>query len=115
VTGHEQRLRAELADLRAQVSRLERDLAGLVAAAEGSNADDEHDPEGATIGFERAQLSAVLGAVRRRAADVERTLAEVALGRWGTCERCGGEIGAERLQARPSARTCVGCARLTPS
>jgi DnaK suppressor protein len=103
-------LEAELADVRAQVARLERDLAEVVAASEGSNADDEHDPEGATIGFERAQLTALLQAARRREDDVGRALAAAQEGRYGTCERCGGDIGAERLAARPSARTCVVCA-----
>ena len=114
MTAPEQRLADELAELRASVTRLERDHADVVAASEGSNADDEHDPEGATIGFERAQLSAVLDATRRRAADVEAALEAVRAGRWGRCERCAGPIGAERLEARPSARTCVACARLTP-
>jgi DnaK suppressor protein len=103
-------LEAELVDVRAQIARLGRDLAGVVAASEGSNADDEHDPEGATIGFERAQLAALLDAARRREADVEHVLRRLADGGYGTCEVCGEPIGAERLVARPSARTCVRCA-----
>jgi DnaK suppressor protein len=106
------RLRAELADVQQQVAGLTRDLAEVMAASEGSNADDEHDPEGATIGFERAQLTALLEAARRRQADVERALAGVSTGAYGRCERCGGPIGAERLAARPSARECVTCAAL---
>jgi RNA polymerase-binding transcription factor DksA len=46
-------LQREREDALAQVDRLSRDLAGVVAASQGSNADDEHDPEGATIGVER--------------------------------------------------------------
>jgi DnaK suppressor protein len=34
----------------------------------------------------------------------------VADGSYGTCERCGLPIGAERLAARPAAATCVRCA-----
>jgi len=105
------RLAAELAEVRALVARLERDLAEVVAASEGSNADDEHDPEGATIGFERAQLQAVLDAARRREADVRRALDAAQDGTYGTCEACGGPIGEERLAARPATRTCVRCAR----
>jgi DnaK suppressor protein len=108
VTG---RLAAELADAQALVARLERDLAEVVAASEGSNADDEHDPEGATIGFERAQLAAVLEAARRREADVRRALEAERAGTYGTCEACGGPVGQERLAARPATRTCVRCAR----
>ena len=85
----------------------------MVAASRDTNADDEHDPEGATIAFERAQLAAL----RRQAAD---HLAEVgaALGRldggtYGYCAGCGEPIAAARLEARPTARTCVTCAPRT--
>ena len=37
----------------------------------------------------------------------ERAMAE---GRYGTCEGCGGPIGAARLEARPEATRCVRCA-----
>ena len=41
-----------------RLTQLRADHDGIVAASRDSNADDEHDPEGATIGFERAQLAA---------------------------------------------------------
>jgi DnaK suppressor protein len=97
-------------DARGQVARLAADLKQLMAPSEGSNGDDEHDPEGATIGFERAQLSVLLDAARRRLADVERALEQVGSGGYGRCEGCGRPIGAERLAARPSAQTCIVCA-----
>ena len=106
----QQRLQDELRDVRASVDRLTADLAEVVAASEGSNADDEHDPEGATIGFERAQLSALLDAAHRREAEVRAALDAVAGGGYGTCASCGGPIGEERLAARPATRLCVRCA-----
>jgi DnaK suppressor protein len=30
-------------------------------------------------------------------------------GSYGSCEECGGEIGVERLKARPVATFCIGC------
>jgi DnaK suppressor protein len=30
---------------------------------------------------------------------------------YGICETCDRPIGAERLAARPAARTCIDCAR----
>ncbi|MFY1614870.1 TraR/DksA family transcriptional regulator [Micromonospora sp. WMMD736] len=94
----------------AEITALEADLRSLFEASRSSNADDEHDPEGSTIAFERAQLSAVLDAARRRLADLDEALSRVAAGTYGTCERCSRPIPAERLAARPSARTCVACA-----
>ncbi len=90
-----------------------REYAGIVAASADANADDEHDPEGATIAFERAQLGAVLEQARRRLSDLDLGLARMAAGTYATCENCGGPISPERLDARPAARTCIACARVT--
>ena len=96
--------------LTAQVAALERAFAALVAATEGANTDDEHDPEGSTIAFERSQLCASLAAARAGLAEVEHALARVADGTYGRCEACGEPIAPGRLDALPSATTCVGCA-----
>jgi len=82
----------------------------IVAGAAGSNADDEHDPEGATIAFERAQIGALLLEARASLADVDRALARLDDGSYGTCEHCSAPIATERLAARPATRTCIGCA-----
>ncbi len=104
-------LLAERAATLAQIAALTQEFDGVVAASRSSNADDEHDPEGATIAFERQQVAALLAAARRRLADAEAALARRDEGSYGTCETCGGPIGAERLAARPAARTCIACAR----
>ena len=83
----------------------------MVAASRASNADDEHDPEGATIAFERQQVAALIEAARRRLADVDAALARREAGGYGVRESCGGPIAPERLAARPAARSCIGCAR----
>lgn len=106
-----ERVAAELAAARGQLIALSRDHEAIVAASESSNADDEHDPEGATIGFERAQLAATIDMTRARLADLEHALELLNAGAYGRCETCGREISAERLAARPSARTCIECAR----
>jgi len=104
-----------LLDERAVVLRdiesLRREFDQVVAASESSNADDEHDPEGATIAFERQQTAALLEQARRRLAEIDAALARREAGDYGVCEACGRPIGAERLAARPSARTCIDCAR----
>jgi DnaK suppressor protein len=102
---------AERAAVLAQMEALTREFEEVVAASAASNADDEHDPEGATIAFERQQVAALLERARRRLADVEAALARRESGDYGRCAVCGGPIGAERLAARPSARTCIDCAR----
>lgn len=81
----------------------------LVAASTNANVDDEHDPEGATIAFERSQLDAHLRRVQADLAELDAARERLAAGRYGRCERCGGPIPADRLDARPTARTCVSC------
>ena len=94
----------------AEAATLDRDLRALMEASRSSNADDEHDPEGATIAFERAQLTALLAAQRRHVADLDDALRRLEAGGYGVCERCGRPIGEGRLAARPAAPTCIQCA-----
>ena len=94
-----------------QIAALTREFDSVVAASRSSNADDEHDPEGATIAFERQQVVALLEQARRRLADVEAAIRAVEGGVYGRCETCGHPIAPERLAARPAARTCIDCAR----
>ncbi|CAN5321609.1 TraR/DksA C4-type zinc finger protein [soil metagenome] len=102
------RLQAALADNAEQLAALHRQHEEVVAASRDSNADDEHDPEGATIAFERQQVVALTAQLRRSREDLLRALEQGE--DYGSCERCGGAIGAQRLDARPTARTCITCA-----
>ena len=93
-----------------RLSRLRGDFQGMVAASKDSNADDEHDPEGATIAFERSQVDSLVRQAEQRLVEIDAALDRLAGGCYGVCERCGRRIPDERLQARPTARTCVTCA-----
>ena len=81
----------------------------MVAASRDSNADDEHDPEGSTIAFERSQVGALVQQARERIDEAGAALHRLDTGDYGRCETCGLPIPEDRLTARPSARTCVGC------
>jgi DnaK suppressor protein len=105
-----QRLAAERAEATAAIAALTRDFGAITGAAEGVATDDEHDPEGATIAFERAQVAALLERARSRLAGVDAALARLADGSYGRCTRCGQPVSAARLAARPAAATCIRCA-----
>ena len=94
---------------RARLADLSGDHAGIVEASRDSNADDEHDPEGATIAFERSQVATLVRQAEGHLAEVDAALGRLDAGDYGTCERCGRAIAPARLEARPVARTCVGC------
>lgn len=93
-----------------QIAGLTRDWDAIVESSAEVAVDDEHDPEGATIAFERAQVHGLLTRARAHLADLERALERLDEGRYGVCEGCGSPIAAERLAARPAAATCIRCA-----
>ncbi len=98
---------------RARIAELDREFSAIVASARDGSAggDDEHDPEGATVAFERQHVAALLAQAREHLAEIEAALGKVESGRYEICDICGGPIGAERLAARPAALVCVRCAR----
>ena len=110
VTTTRELLLAERARARLQAAALDREFAVIADAAGGPGADDEHDPEGATLAFERQHTAALLETAREQATAVDAALRRLAAGRYGLCDRCGQPIGAERLAARPAALTCIRCA-----
>jgi DnaK suppressor protein len=103
-------LDAERQETLDRITALRREFDGIVESSAGVATDDEHDPEGATIAFERAQLAALLGQADSHLAELDQALGRLREGRYGRCERCGRPIAAERLAARPAARTCITCA-----
>jgi RNA polymerase-binding transcription factor DksA len=108
-------VRRRLADERRltleRLASLTGDYDSVVAASLDTNADDEHDPEGATIAFERSQIGALVRQVQHHLAEVDAALQRLDSGTYGVCEVCGQPIGAARLDALPAARTCIACAR----
>jgi DnaK suppressor protein len=110
IAAQRARLEERSRDARALEATLERERSAMVEASSASNADDEHDPEGATIAFERAQLDATIAEVHRQRADLDSALVRLDDGTYGICVVCGLPIPAARLEARPSATTHVACA-----
>ena len=108
------RLEAERDQTRRRLASLTDDFESIVAASRDTNADDEHDPEGATIAFERSQIGALVRQVQHHVAEVDAALDRAGAGTYGVCEVCGRDIGAPRLEALPAARTCIRCAGRAP-
>jgi RNA polymerase-binding transcription factor len=102
-----ERLREERDEVRARLASMTRDLESLFAASADSNADDEHDPEGQTIAYERSQLSALIQRAQEHLSRIEAATFRLQQGSYGICEVCDQPIPGARLEARPTARTCV--------
>lgn len=105
------RLGVEREETLARLASLTRSFDDVVASIDGVGNDDEHDPEGATIGFERAQIAALLDAARVQLRSIDDALERIANGSYGRCVVCERAIPLERLEVRPTSLTCVTCAR----
>lgn len=95
----------------ARAAGLRRDRDDIVEAAALSPPDDEHDPEGATVGFERALVIDLLAQAEADVAALDMAVAGVDAGTYGRCLGCGAPIGGERLAAHPTTPYCVACAQ----
>jgi DnaK suppressor protein len=101
-------LNVERAETLARIRATQADLDAIAAA--NANTDDEHDPEGSTIAYERAQVAALLAGAQSNLGDLDCALARLSAGDYSVCERCHSQISAERLAALPAGRTCFDCA-----
>src|SRR5690348_4765116 len=68
-----QRALEHLADLR-------RDFDSVVAASRDTNADDEHDPEGSTIAFERSQIESLVRRAEHHLEEIDAAVTRVDTG-----------------------------------
>jgi RNA polymerase-binding transcription factor DksA len=92
------------------IDSLMRQWDDIVEASALTINDDEHDPEGATVAFERAQVQAMLRRARVDLEDLDRAAKRILAGEYRVCEGCGGPISTDRHTARPATRTCITCA-----
>lgn len=110
MAGTRQLLDAERKKALRRLATLRVHFDDVVEAAVDSNVDDEHDPEGATIAYERSQLEALVAQAAATVAETDAAIGRLDAATYGRCESCGGVIADARLAARPLARTCIDCA-----
>ncbi|MDN5749901.1 MAG: TraR/DksA family transcriptional regulator [Pseudonocardia sp.] len=103
-------INAERAATLERAAALARQVDGLAEEQANTTHDDEHDPEGVTIGYQRAQLQGLLADARRDLGALDRAADRLRAGSYGRCARCGEPIAPARLEALPAAETCIGCA-----
>ncbi|MGO4663752.1 TraR/DksA C4-type zinc finger protein [Terrabacter sp. 2TAF16] len=105
--AHAAELTADRATEVERITGLRREFTEVVEASAANIADDEHDPEGSTIAYERTQIGALIEQAERHLVEIDAALQRIADGGYGRCEVCGEAIPDERLRARPTARTCM--------
>jgi RNA polymerase-binding transcription factor DksA len=67
----------------------------------------QHPADVGSDTFEREKDLSILDQIEAEIADVERALARLDDGTYGTCQACGAVIGDDRLAAVPATRFCV--------
>lgn len=93
-----------------RVAALTRELDEIVESAQLANVDDEHDPDGSTIAYERAKVIALLATARHDLDALDAAIERSASSVYGICGTCGRSIAPERLEVLPATTTCVDCA-----
>ena len=103
--------------LEAEKDSVEEELAG-----HGRVQGETGDWQGASIGFEGEEADPLdvadqieelatnvplVEEFERRHKDIEDALERMDAGLYGTCEECGEDIPADRLEANPAARACI--------
>jgi RNA polymerase-binding transcription factor DksA len=92
-------LEQERAQLRAQL------------AEHGGGVDhDDNFADSGQVAAEQGENRALVGQLEETLAEVERALAKLDEGAYGTCEACGKPISEARLEAMPATRYCIDCA-----
>jgi RNA polymerase-binding transcription factor DksA len=93
-----------------QIASLEAVVAAIVEGSELTSTDDEHDPEGATVAYERAQAIAMLRLACADRDALARTRRELEQRQRLDCSVCGRVIDLERVATIPTATRCINCA-----
>ena len=98
--------------LREHRAEIEDQLAGLMKAPErGSGISfGKRVGDGTTEAVSRLNDVGVADSLNASMERVERALTKISEGTYGTCDVCGEEIPAARLEAQPESAVCVKCA-----
>lgn len=98
-------LNSRRAELSAELERLTAPPAETTTVAFGKRVGD-----GTTEAVERLATTATARSLATSLAELERALDKLDAGTYGICDGCGDVIPEARLEARPVASLCVGCA-----
>src|SRR4051812_2507977 len=100
--SYREQLSAERERIREQLAHLghDGDRAGF----------DENFADSGQVTAERGEVEALVNSLLEALDDVDRALGKLEGGEYGRCETCGGAISEARLEAMPTARTCIACA-----
>ena len=71
------------------------------------NGDDENFADSGQVAAQQGETRALEMQLKEQFDEVERALAKMDSGTYGTCEVCGKEIAEARMEAMPATRFCI--------
>lgn len=104
-----ERLEEDLTRLEAAVAQLDKHEREAQSEASGENVYRDHMADQGSATFEREMDMTFEENERDLLRDVRAALARIEAATYGTCERCGADIPAARLEAVPTANLCITC------
>src|SRR5688500_5381962 len=96
-------------DVRAALEQEREQLQAQLAEhrVDGGPEYDENFADSGQVAAEQGENRALVGQLEETLTEVERALAKLDEGGYGTCEGCGTTIGEPRLEAMPATRYCI--------
>jgi DnaK suppressor protein len=65
--------------------------------------------DAASVTAERTEVLGLVESLKNQLDAVDKALAHIEAGTYGTCDNCGSEIDPDRLEFRPASILCVNC------
>lgn len=65
--------------------------------------------DAAAVTAERTEVLGLVDSLKKQLDAVDTALSRIEEGKYGICDNCGDDIGADRLEFRPASVLCVNC------
>jgi DnaK suppressor protein len=106
-----QELIAERERLIREIEELDADLSESLEDSSEESPYDQHLAETAAVTLDREIDLTLEENARARIAQIDRALSKLDNGSYGRCDKCGKDIGEDRLKIAPFATLCIECKR----
>lgn len=101
----------ERSRLEAEIRELDADLSESLEDASEESPYDQHMAETAAVTLDREIDLSLEENALATIAQIDRALGKMENGTYGVCDRCGKDIGEDRIKVAPFATLCIDCKR----
>lgn len=105
----ENQLRDELSEAEREIEQLDNQVRSFGETGELAEGADNHPGDDSDRLSEQERILTIRERLAGRKSEIERAIEKIDSGEFGSCERCGRQIPAGRLEVLPFARYCLEC------